>query len=78
MEDPKLKTGDWDDVSLRLFPDTYSILKLVSVTHNDRDIEFSPNLNVGWKTYNEGTLDPDYKSCEMMSDDSIIKSRKIS
>ena len=41
----------------------------VTVTHNDRDIEFIQFKRWLEKLYNEDVLDLDYKSCEMMSDD---------
>ena len=57
--------------------DTYSILKLVSLLHIMTEILSSVPLK-RWmeKLHNEGTLDLDYKSCEMMSDDSTIPTQK--
>ena len=71
LEDPKLKTGDWDDVSFLGYPHRHIFhFKVgIAVTHNDRDIEFIQFKRWMEKLYNEGTLDLDYKSCEMMSDD---------
>jgi hypothetical protein len=43
------------------------------VTHNDRDIEFIQFKRWLEKLYAEKTLELDYKSCEMMSDDLFDK-----
>ena len=64
--DPKLATGDWDDVSF------------LGVAHrhifhfrNDRDIEFIQFKRWLERLY-QGTLQLDYKSCEMIADDLYI------
>jgi hypothetical protein len=41
----------------------------VQVFHNDRDIEFIQLKRWLEKLYSEGTIQLDYKSCEMISDD---------
>ena len=71
--DPNLATGDYYDVSFLANPHRH-IFKFrvhISVTHNDRDIEFIQFKRWLEKLYssNEGVLSLDYKSCEMMSDD---------
>jgi hypothetical protein len=71
LDDPKLATGDWDDVSFLGYPHRHIFhFKVgITVTHNDRDIEFIQFKRWMEKLYSEGTLNLDYKSCEMMSDD---------
>ena len=43
LDDPKLSTGDWDDVSFLGYPHRhiFHFKVAISVTHNDRDIELS-------------------------------------
>ena len=41
----------------------------IAVTHNDRDIEFIQFKRWLERLYDDKTLELDYKSCEMMSDD---------
>ncbi len=68
--DPALKTGDKYDVSFLGYPHRHIFhFKVgIQVFHNDRDIEF-----IQFKRWLEdlyhGTLELDYKSCEMISDD---------
>ena len=71
LEDPKLKTGDEYDVSFLGYPHrhTFHFKVAIEVYHDDRDIEFIQFKRWLEKLYNEGTLQLDYKSCEMMSDD---------
>jgi hypothetical protein len=71
LDDPKLATGEWDDVSFLGYPHRHIFhFKVgITVTHNDRDIEFIQFKRWMEKLYSEGTLNLDYKSCEMMSDD---------
>lgn len=45
----------------------------INVTHNDRDIEFIQFKRWLENLYNQGTLQLNYKSCEMISDDLYIK-----
>lgn len=42
LDDPKLKTGDWDDVSFLGYPHRhiFHFRVRIGVYHNDRDIEF--------------------------------------
>jgi len=71
IDDPKLATGDWDDVSFLGYPHRHIFhFKVgITVTHNDRDIEFIQFKRWMEKLYSEKTLELDYKSCEMMADD---------
>ena len=71
--DPNLATGDEYDVSFLANPHRhiFHFRVYLSVTHNDRDVEFIQFKRWLEKLYssNEGVLSLDYKSCEMMSDD---------
>ena len=71
LDDPKLATGDWDDVSFLGYPHRHIFhFKVgITVTHNDRDIEFIQFERWLEKLYEEKTLELDYKSCEMICDD---------
>ena len=68
--DPKLATGDWDDVSFLGYPHRhiFHFRVWIEVFHNDRDIEF-----IQFKRWLERLYDMlltlDYKSCEMIADD---------
>ena len=70
LDDPSLATGDEYDVSFLGYPHRHIFhFKVgITVTHNDRDIEFIQFKRWLEKLY-EGELNVDYKSCEMMSDD---------
>jgi len=74
--DPKLATGDWDDVSFLGYPHRHIFYFRVriQVFHNDRDIEFIQFKRWLQRLYEEvdhstQILDLDYKSCEMIADD---------
>jgi hypothetical protein len=71
--DPNLATGDEYDVSFLANPHRhiFHFRVWLSVTHNDRDVEFIQFKRWLEKLYssNEGVLSLDYKSCEMMSDE---------
>jgi hypothetical protein len=71
LTDPSLATGDEYDVSFLGYPHRhiFHFKVWISVTHNDRDIEFIQFKRWLEKLYNEGTMSLDYKSCEMMSDE---------
>ena len=71
LDDPALATGDEYDVSFLGYPHRHIFhFKVgITVTHNDRDIEFIQFKRWLEKLYQEKTLELDYKSCEMMSDD---------
>ena len=70
--DPKLATGGWDDVSFLGVPHRhiFHFRVCIEVFHNDRDIEFIQFKRWLQRLYSEeGVLDLDYKSCEMISDE---------
>jgi len=69
--DPKLATGDEYDVSFLGTPHRhiFHFKVYIQVFHDDRDIEFIQFKRWLEKLYNEGTLQLNYKSCEMISDD---------
>lgn len=71
LEDPALATGDEYDVSFLGYPHRhlFHFKVRIEVFHNDRDIEFIQFKRWLENLYNKGTLQLDYKSCEMMSDD---------
>jgi hypothetical protein len=69
--DPLLKTGGWDDVSFlgTLHRHIFHVRVEIDVFHNDRDIEFIQFKRWLEKMFNEGLLELNYKSCEMIADD---------
>jgi hypothetical protein len=71
--DPNLATGDEYDVSFLASPHRhiFHFRVWLSVTHNDRDVEFIQFKRWLEKLYSstQGVLSLDYKSCEMMSDE---------
>ena len=71
LEDPALATGDEYDVSFLGYPHRHKFhfRVAISVTHNDRDIEFIQFQRWLENLYKEDVIQLDYKSCEMMSDD---------
>ena len=72
---PELATGDEYDVSFLGSPHRHIFHFRVSidVVHNDRDIEFIQFKRWLENLYKDGTLQLDYKSCEMMADDLYIQ-----
>jgi len=71
LTDPKLATGDWDDVSFlgHLHRHMFHFRVGIDVFHNDRDIEFIQFSRWLQKLFGDGILSLDYKSCEMIADD---------
>jgi hypothetical protein len=71
LTDSTLATGDEYDVSFLGYPHRhiFHFKVWIGVTHDDRDIEFIQFKRWLEKLYAEGTLQLDYKSCEMMSGD---------
>jgi len=69
--DPALATGDEYDVSFLGTPHRHIFHFRVwaDVEHSDRDIEFIQFKRWLENLYNGGTLQLNYKSCEMMADD---------
>lgn len=68
--DPKLATGDWDDVSFLgvLHRHVFHFRVEINVVHNDRDIEFIQFKRWLERLYSQETLQLDYQSCEMMAE----------
>ena len=75
--DPNLATGDEYDVSFLANPHRhiFHFRVWLSVTHNDRDVEFIQFKRWLEKLYssNQGVLSLDYKSCEMIADDLYLQ-----
>ena len=71
LDDPKLATGDWDDVSFLGYPHrhVFHFMVGIQVFHDDRDIEFIQFKRWLERLYAMDTLQLDYKSCEMISDE---------
>jgi hypothetical protein len=73
LTDPTLATGDEYDVSFLGYPHRhiFHFRVWISVTHNDRDIEFIQFKRWLERLYssNENILSLDHKSCEMISDE---------
>jgi len=69
--DPNLATGDEYDVSFLATPHRhiFHFEVTIEVFHNDRDIEFIQFKRWLENLYKGGTLELNYKSCEMISDD---------
>ena len=89
LDDPKLATGDWDDVSFLGYPHRHMFHFRVSIEvfHDDREIEFIQFSRWLQRLYSVGTdeagseaghtvLALDYKSCEMIADDLFLEIRK--
>jgi len=75
-KDPKLATGDWDDVSFLGIPHRhiFHFRVRIQVFHNDRDIEFIQFKRWMERLYNSGStegevLDLNHRSCEMIADE---------
>lgn len=71
LTDPSLATGDEYDVSFLGYPHRhiFHFRVWISVEHSDRAIEFIQFKRWLENLYNQGTLQLDYKSCEMMAED---------
>lgn len=72
-EDPKLATGNWDDVSFLANPHRHMFHFFVrlEVSHNDRDVEFIQFKRWLERLYSQNTLQLDYQSCEMLAESLI-------
>jgi len=68
---PKLKTGQWDDVSFLASPHrhVFHFRVELEVFHDDRDIEFIQLKRWLQRAYDTQVLSLDYKSCEMIARD---------
>ena len=71
LTDLTLATGDEYDVSFLGYPHRhiFHFKVWISVTHNDRDIEFIQFKRWLENLYKDATLTLNHKSCEMMSDE---------
>lgn len=71
LTDPSLATGDEYDVSFLGHPHRhiFHFKVWIEVEHSDRAIEFIQFKRWLENLYNQGTLQLDYKSCEMMAED---------
>lgn len=71
LTDPNLATGDQYDVSFLGYPHRHIFYFQVwiSVTHNDRDIEFIQFKRWLENLYGNDVIKLDYKSCEMIAED---------
>lgn len=78
LTDPKLATGDEYDVSFLGYPHRhiFHFRVAIEVFHDDRDIEFIQFKRWMEKLYTEKTLQLDFKSCEMISDDLYVEIAK--
>jgi len=71
LDDPNLATGEADDVSFLgyIHRHIFHFKVSIEVFHDDRDIEFIQFKRWLESLYADGTLQLDYKSCEMICDD---------
>ena len=71
LEDPKLATGDEYDVSFLGYPHRhiFHFKVAIEVFHRDRDIKIYIIKRWLEGLYADETLQLDYKSCEMISDE---------
>jgi hypothetical protein len=74
LTDPKLKTGDEYDVSFLGYPHRhiFHFKVWISVEHSDRAIEFIQFKRWLENLYEDGTVQLDHKSCEMISDELYV------
>ena len=73
--DPQLATGDEYDVSFLATPHRhiFHFRVWIEVFHDDRDIEFIQFKRWLENLYKNNTLQLNYKSCEMISDDLYLQ-----
>lgn len=71
LTEPSLKTNDEYDVSFLGYPHRhiFHFRVWIGVEHADREIEFIQFKRWLENLYKEGTLQLDYKSCEMIAED---------
>ena len=72
LDDPKLATGGWDDVSFLGVPHRhiFHFTVAIEVFHDDRDIEFIQFKRWIERLYDvEEVLSLNHKSCEMIAED---------
>ena len=70
---PKYATGNWDDVSFVGYPHRhiFHFYVTLSVTHNDRDVEFIQFKRELERLFTKNVLHLDYQSCEMIAENLI-------
>ena len=70
-DDPALATGGWDDVSFLgvAHRHIFHFRVAIEVQHNDRDIEFIQFKRWLEGLYNDGTLELNHRSCEMIAEE---------
>jgi len=71
LDDPNLATGDEQDVSFLgyIHRHIFHFKVELEVFHDDRDVEFIQFKRWLESLYADGTLQLDFKSCEMICDD---------
>ena len=74
LTDPGLATGDKYDVSFLGYPHRhiFHFKVKIQVEHLDREIEFIQFKRWLENLYNDGTLQLDYKSCEMIAEELAV------
>lgn len=74
-DDPKLATGEWDDVSFLGYAHRHMFHFRVGIEvfHDDRDIEFIQFKRWLESLYAADILSLDHRSCEMISDELATK-----
>lgn len=75
IDDPKLATGRWDDVSFLGVPHRhiFHFKVYLEVFHDDRDVEFIQFKRWLQRLYTvDEVLNLDYKSCEMLADELYV------
>jgi len=75
LTDPTLATGDEYDVSFLGYPHRhiFHFRVWIDVFHNDRDVEFIQFKRWLENLYSTGTIQLDFKSCEMIADDLYVQ-----
>jgi hypothetical protein len=75
LTDPALATGDEYDVSFLGHPHRhiFHFRVWIDVWHNDRDVEFIQFKRWLENLYRTGTVQLDFRSCEMMADDLYVQ-----
>ena len=70
-DDPALATGGWDDVSFLgvAHRHIFHFRVAIDVFHDDRDIEFIQFKRWLEGLYNNGTVELNHKSCEMIAEE---------
>ena len=74
LTNPQFATGDEYDVSFLGHPHRhiFHFKVWIAVEHNDRDIEFIQFKRWLENLYEDGTVQLDHKSCEMISDELYV------